>query len=352
MLPCLGLLALLRVAGPGAAEQPRVTIDAGRFVAEPAGPGAELTVYVDGPEGVPPLLGETRAEAGRLLFEPRYPLADGMAFRAVFLPGTGADPVVRRLATPPRAITPTARVRAIYPSADRIPENQLKLYLLFSEPMQLGQAYRRVRLVDGSTGDEVELPFLELEPELWDPTWTRLTLFFDPGRIKRGLRPNQEEGPPLREGGRYTLVVDGGWPDASGDPMLEGATRRFEVGPADHAPPSAAGWSVVAPPAGGREPVVVRFREPLDRGLLEGALELTHASGAPLAGIAAVGPGETSWSFVPDLPWVPGEYLVRAATILEDLAGNSLGRPFEVESFDRVEERALAVSEDVAFRVE
>jgi len=348
---CATLLALAPGVGASAEEPVGVFLEAGEIVAGPAGPGAELHVFVDGPEGVPPLLGETRPEAGRLVFAPRYPFADGMRFRVVFRPDAGSSEVVRTLSTPPREPTPTARVRAIYPSVDRIPENQLKLYVLFSEPMQLGEAYERVRLLDAD-GSEVELPFLELEPELWDPTWTRLTLFFDPGRIKRGLRPNQEDGPPLRAGSGYTLVVDQAWPDASGDPLAEGATRHLEVGLADHEPPSTESWQVEAPPAGTRMPAVVRFPEPLDRGLLESSLELTDAGGTPLAGTGAVGTGESSWSFVPDRPWAAGAYLVRAATILEDLAGNSLGRPFEVETFDRVEEQAMEVTQDVEFRVE
>jgi hypothetical protein len=344
------LLALTLGAG-ATAEEARVTLESGEIVAAPAGPGAELHVFVDGPAGIPPLLGETRSEAGRLVFAPRYPFADGMGFRVVFRPGADSPEVVRRIATPSRERTPTARVRAIYPSVDRIPENQLKLYVVFSEPMQLGEAYQRIRLLD-EDGSRVELPFLEVEPELWDPTWTRLTLFFDPGRIKRGLRPNEEEGPPLRAGSRYTLVVDEAWPDASGDPLAKGATRRLEVGPADHDPPSTESWQVEVPSAGTLTPAVVRFPEPLDRGLLERCLELTDAGGTPVAGTAAVGAGESSWSFVPERPWAPGDYLVRAATILEDLAGNSLGRPFEVETFGRVEERALNVTRDVAFQVE
>ena len=47
-----------------------------------------------------------------------------------------------------------------------------------------------------------------------------------------------------------------------------------------------------------------------------------------------------------------GGYTLRAATILEDLAGNSLGRPFEVDVFDRVEDRSLNVSESLRFQVE
>ena len=35
--------------------------------------------------------------------------------------------------------------------------------------------------------------FLELENELWNPEHTQLTLWLDPGRIKRDLIPNQRK---------------------------------------------------------------------------------------------------------------------------------------------------------------
>jgi hypothetical protein len=48
------------------------------------------------------------------------------------------------------------------------------------------------------------------------PDMTRLTLFIDPGRIKRGVAPLEEIGPALHAGKRYTLEIDSGWHDASG----------------------------------------------------------------------------------------------------------------------------------------
>ena len=69
--------------------------------------------------------------------------------------------------------------------------------------MSRGEVYRRVRLV-GEQGD-VDLPFLELGEELWDPEGRRLTLLFDPGRIKRGLKPREDAGQILQPGKRYAL---------------------------------------------------------------------------------------------------------------------------------------------------
>ena len=90
----------------------------------------------------------------------------------------------------PRAAT---RIEQVYPSTDTLPANTLKLYIYFSAPMRRGEAWQHIRLLD-EHGAPVELPFLEIDQELWDPTNTRLTVLFDPGRIKRGLVPLQRIG--------------------------------------------------------------------------------------------------------------------------------------------------------------
>jgi hypothetical protein len=74
-------------------------------------------------------------------------------------------------------------------------------------------------LID-QAGAKVDVPFLELGEELWDPSGRRFTLFFDPGRIKRGLLSQQELGIALHEGKRYTLVIDKGWKDADGRTLV------------------------------------------------------------------------------------------------------------------------------------
>ena len=41
--------------------------------------------------------------------------------------------------------------------------------------------------------------FLDLDQELWNKERTMLTLWLDPGRIKRDLQPNQKLGSPLQK---------------------------------------------------------------------------------------------------------------------------------------------------------
>ncbi|WP_145275732.1 Ig-like domain-containing protein [Tautonia plasticadhaerens] len=303
-----------------------------------------------------PMLGRVRAVGGGLRFEPRYRPRPGTTYRAAFRPALvpGADPdafpVEAELTIPDPAPAEPARVVAAYPSADVLPENLLRFYLHFSAPMSRGEAYRRIRLV-GPDGRAIEAAFLELDEELWDPLGTRLTVLIDPGRIKRGLVPRAELGPVLEPGQRYTLEVDAGWPDAAGRPLASPFRKGFRTGPPDESPPDPGSWALDPPGPGTRDPLVVRFPEPLDHALVGRLLSVTDGDGAPVVGAAEVIEGETAWSFVPDAPWTPGRYRLDAGTDLEDLAGNGIGRPFEVDVFDRVEPRVEAAHVARPFRI-
>ena len=112
--------------------------------------------------------------------------------------------------------------------------------------MSRGGIYEHIRLLDAS-GKAIELPFLEIDEELWDPAMTRLTLFIDPGRIKRGVRPLEEIGPALEEGKAYTLVIDRAAGGRGGERAGGGVSQAFSVGPPDRDPPDPAKWKVTPP---------------------------------------------------------------------------------------------------------
>jgi hypothetical protein len=316
-----------------------------------------FSLYVDqGGSGseVPPLSGSYRLQGGTLVFEPRYPLQPGLRYRAVFRPGGESTPeqeaLTKTFEIPKLNLGPPTFVEQVYPTTGRLPENQLKFYVHFSAPMSRGEAYQRVLLLDAK-GETISLAFLEVDQELWDPEGRRLTLLFDPGRVKRDLLPNREVGSPLREGERYTLVVDREWPDAAGRALQHEFRKGFDVGAPDHDPPSEKTWQIASPKAGTRDALAVRFPEPMDQALLVRVIEVTTPLGQGIAGSIQVGEHETSWQFRPDKPWDAGDYLMDVSTLLEDLAGNSLERPFEVDVFEKVEERVSRVSRTIRFTV-
>ena len=222
------------------------------------------------------------------------------------------------------------RVVGIYPSAERLPANLLRMYIVFSAPMAVGESHSRLRLVDDA-GRTVDRAFLALDEELWDPSGRRLTVLFDPGRIKRGLRANLEMAPPLREGHRYRLIVDAGWPDAQGRRLGDPHVKTFEALVACRTRPDPGTWSIQPPEAHTRTPLVLQFDAPLDRALLFTSIAVVDERGEAVHGTIEVSEGEREWSFTPARPWAPGGYRVHVAPELEDPAGNSLERVFDAE---------------------
>jgi hypothetical protein len=309
----------------------------------------------------PPMVGEYRFVNEALRFTPRFPLKPGLFYEAVFNPKQVTnDPkvgrVVRGFSIPKTSSAATTVVEHVYPSTNKLPENQLKFYLHFSAPMSRGEAYRHIHLVR-SSGTEVDAPFLELDEELWDPQGRRFTLFFDPGRIKRGLKPREEVGPALEEGKSYTLVVDRDWSDAAGNPLKEPYRKEFRVGPPDDQPIDPKTWKIRTPngaPSGGSKPpeaLVVVFPKPLDHALLARILQVSDSAGGAVAGDVSVTDEERRWRFIPQRPWRPGAYEIVVGAELEDLAGNRIGRPFEVDVFHPIERELRAKSIRIPFNV-
>jgi 3-keto-disaccharide hydrolase len=316
-----------------------------------------LAVRVDreGSAPLPAMLGAWTIKGNVLRFEPRFPFAQGLTYRAVLdlsrlpHPPSGKTPYVDlRFANPRPRKEPTV-IRAVYPTSDRLPENQLKFYIHFSGPMRQGDSYRHIKLFEAS-GKEVLYPFLELGEELWGQEGTRFTLFFDPGRIKRGLKPREDVGPSLIEGKKYTLVIDRGWLDTTGQPLSKTFRKTFSVGAPDETCPEPKKWKLEVPAAHSRDALTVRLEEPLDHALLQRMLWLVGPAGR-VEGTIAVSDGETRWRFTPKAPWRAGNYRIEADTRLEDLAGNSIGRPFEVDVLRRIERRIEQKTVAVLFQV-
>ncbi len=305
-------------------------------------------VQVDLPD-VPPLLGSYHLEQGALVFVPQYPVQAGVPYRVTFK-GPGRDAIVQRFTIPKPDMTPTTVVERLYPSASVLPENQLKFYIYFSAPMSRGEAYSRVHLID-ENGKEVDRPFLTLTEELWDPQGVRFTLFFDPGRVKRGLVPHNEMGTPLNEGHKYTFVIDHDWLDAEGKPLKADFKKSFSVVAADRKALDEGLWKIVAPKSGTADAVAVEFPEPMDFALLQRQLAVLDASGKPVDGRVEIDRDETRWRFIPRALWRPGRYKIQVGTVVADLAGNMVDHPFDVDVFDKVDERIIRETKDLPFTI-
>lgn len=311
---------------------------------------AVFTVSVDAPD-VPPLAGKYSVENGALVFTPQYPVQAGVRYKAVArVPGMA--PITTVAEIPKRIVTPSTVVANVYPSANVLPENQLKFYIHFSASMSQGDAFEHIALLDESGARIQEPPFLIRGGELWDREFQRFTLFFDPGRVKRDLGPSLELGPALREGKRYTLVIDSKWIDAEGNPLKEEFRKTFTVGPPDRKPLDLDTWKIVRPPPGTVEPVVVEFPESMDHAILLRELDVFDSAGTPIQGSVTLDRDETRWKLTPVMPWKKGAYTLRVGTNTADLAGNMVGRTFEVDLFEKIDERITRQTRDLPFRID
>jgi hypothetical protein len=338
-----------------------------------AGTGLRLlTVHVaevGKPTTQSPMLGTYQWHGSALRFTPQFPLCDGLNYRAEFRPDaelvtldTSAQantyreqkyhgtPIRLDVSLPKKPNTNPTEVTQIYPSTNVLPENQLKFYLHFSAPMSQREAYTHLELLSAD-GTPVDLPFLELGEELWDGTGTRLTLFIDPGRIKRGVKPREDLGPALTEGQEYTLVVHSDWNDAAGNSLAKVAKKTFRAGPPVITAIDPGSWKISSPQVHTDEPLKIKFPRPLDRALLDRTLKVKGSGKATVSGKITVSDAERQWEFRPAHAWNAGSYELIVDTVLEDLAGNRIGRPFEFDQTGIVDQQVQAETISIKFEI-
>jgi hypothetical protein len=325
---------------PTAVEEVGWTQDQLQSMAKVLGDAAiaqPIHVYVLNEKGEiekPELSGRREIVDGAIRFTPQFLFRPGMSYRVYSIDAkTTLD-----IKVPAVVPTEPTRVTAIYPFASTLPENQLRFYIHFSAPMAAGHAYEHVKLLKPD-GTPDKRAFLEIGEEMWDRSGQRLTLLFDPGRVKKGLKPREEFGPVLEPGQSYRLVIDKEWRDANDQSLAAGFEKRFTAGPAIEAAIDTKQWKLTPPVASSRNSLIVQFPRPLDSALLIRMLTIADSAGKEIPGQITLAAEERCWQFCPDQPWTAGDYFVVADTALEDTAGNNIARPFEVDVFDRVDDK-------------
>lgn len=270
------------------------------------------------------ILGSFRYDDADIIFTPVVPLTRGLMYEVI------KDGRVLGVVEIPASKAPAPQVLAIYPTTDTVPENLLKVYVRFSQPMMEGQSANFVHLLkDGR--DTMSGTFLDLQPELWNADGTILTLWLDPGRIKLDLIPNKTLGNPLEHNAHYELIVGSGWRSKAGVALTSQMTKRVFVGDRDDLTPEVNQWHIKLPTSGTREPLRIDFDESLDRMLAEEVFQVLDPGDQPVSGRTAITGEDSQLEFSPDAPWRNGEYVIRVESRLEDLAGNNLNRLFETD---------------------
>lgn len=274
--------------------------------------------------------GEYRAENGKLVFRPAFPFLKDKTYRAVFRLD---EDLIERDFLIRNTYRPKAEVDEIYPSADELPLNVLKFYIQFTDSMSRGFAYDNIHFVSDD-GDTLQDVYLELEEELWSPDMKRFTLLLDPGRIKRGLKSLEDLGYVFEHNSRYSLVVNKNWHDAHDKPMTNGFEKRFKTSGLYENYRGSLSLSNI-PNAGTTDPVSLKSAFPNDYALLLSAVHIVDKVGNEVEGKIEIKKNETLWKFYPQEPWTDENYLVKVESIIEDVTGNNMTNPFDVDNRTR-----------------
>jgi len=263
-------------------------------------------------------------ESGAFAFTPLFPLDKRTSYLlTIEEPTSSFQHLIERIHEPrvPPVIT------HFYPSSDSLPENLLRMYIHFSQPMKTTGNLERIRLINDE-GEEISNAIFNNVHELWNTDQTQLTLLFDPARVKTGLDAHEQYGRALRAGRSYTMEIEG-LEDVYGE-ILNGTFRKtIHVIAEDREAPSMDRWALDIPQAGSRSPFVVRFPDMIDRLSLLGRLKLTMENKTTVHGKVTVNKDETAWMFTPDNPWMNGNYVLHINARLEDPAGNNLNGLFD-----------------------
>jgi len=319
------------------------------FSVKVIGPG------MSGDEEVPDVLGRRQILPDGIRFVPHFPFTPGVRYRASFDPrplrrGELSETLTLDFSLTEKITAELSAVTDIFPSSDLLPENLLRFYICFSNSMQRGQAKEQIRLL-GPDGEPAQDVLYHAPVELWDRSMRHLTILLDPGRLKRGVGPNRELGPPLRAGQNYTLAVGSGMVDLSGRPLQGCHDKRFRVSEAVRERISVDEWRVLPPVMKSRQPLALRFPKPLDWALLWHAITITSESGRRINGRITIDDDEKRWNFTPASPWIAELYHVQIAPGLEDVCGNNLRGAFD-GPFRTIKELALERSKgSISFRL-
>ncbi len=209
------------------------------------------------------------------------------------------------------------QVVSISPAARSIPANTLRLYVTFDHPARGVVSTRDLRLLDDA-GRTIDGAFMDFGQDLWSPDGRRLTVLFDPGRVKRGVEGDGESAAPLQVGHSFTVEVSG---------------KRFhyQVTPAVRTAITPQTWRLAMPKAESREALTATFDREMDDALLRDQLEVEDARGRPQSGQMTVSADGRVWSWRPKHGWRTGDYRLIVGSSLEDVSGNRVGEALDHE---------------------
>ena len=292
-------------------------------------PASLLQVFVGSQEmccdGKSPMAGRYSVIDDTVIFDPAFDFVTGQSYTVATRQADGSNDVTPELKefsikSVNEAIKP--EVLMVYPSGPTLPENTLRFYIHFSTPMKPHLSEKFIRLVDAE-GNSDNTAFMKFKQELWSKDRKRLTLLMDPGRIKRGVAQNVRQGPALLAGNTYSIVVDAGWPSASGKHESPRFEKVFSVTSALRTLPDTELWKIESPEISTVEPLVIKFDRPFDNQLAQSSIRVFNQEGNLISGAVSIDSNEKIWRFQPEKKWQGDALQIAVDAQFEDVAGNN-----------------------------
>lgn len=275
----------------------------------------------------PQVLGDYTFDGQVLRFKPRFPFELSQSYYAVFNTESKVEAIFQASSDHEEYVP---LITAIYPSGNKLPANLIRFYLHFSVPMRLDDPYSKVSIID-SDNNTVKNAIYPADPALWSKDGMRLTILLDPGRIKQGLAAHEHWGLALNEGDHYRLMIQQDLQSRTGTSISNDIAFPFRVVKEDKDSPQLREWTIHSPLSGQLDPLMIEFDEPLDRAQCFRWIKVVNELGKTIDGSFDLDYHESKGLFIPRLPWQTGKYILKVYNLLEDLAGNSIRKPFEVE---------------------
>lgn len=259
-----------------------------------------------------------------LTFVPDFPLLENTEY--VLVKNHKKERVLQRFLLPRKNNEPLL-VEAVYPTSDSLPENLLRMYISFSQPMKTTGNLEYIKLYNNK-GKEIKGAIFNNVYELWDTSQKQLTIIFDPSRVKTGLVANKELGRALKPGENFRVVITKA-EDIYGQQLQEPYVKSFWVTPQDIISPDVTAWKINTPVAGTKEGLKIQFKSPIDKMSLYTRINVADKNNRTIMGKITVSDNEKLWTFIPHEPWKAALHTLRINSRLADPSGNNLNGLFD-----------------------
>ena len=270
-----------------------------------------------------PIQGNFSMVENKLVFKPYFPFEHGLTYVIRLKKANSEAFSYVPFQIGEKEKVDQAKLLSIFPTTDLLPENLLRFYFYFQTPMKQEEALKHIKLID-EEGNVDDHAFMKFKEELWSNDGKRLTLLFDPGRIKRGVSTNMKQGPSLEDGQRYHLNISGEWQDVYGQSLVQNTRKAIRVVEAYRKKMNLNEWVVSEPKSGGLDKLTIEFDRIIDHALIQSMMQVRDDSDNRVEGHWKIQNSEQQVQFVPQNRWQKGSYKIMFDTHLEDVSGNNL----------------------------